>query len=332
MYFDSNPLFSVIIPCYNAVDWICRALQSLEKQTFRNFEAVLVDDCSTDGTYEMLLQYQATSTLTVQVLRNVRNSGPGASRNYGIREARGKYIAFMDSDDWYEPSLLEQVYHRIETSGAELVFYDFCRCFENGKKVTGRYTRNYAEGMPERCFIALCFESMWTLVVRKTIFGQVNLPELYNAEDVVTVPLLASKASRIAFIPQPLYNYYYRAGSLCTGRDQKIVESYRKAYEYLREQYDRRYEDEFEFCMIKMVLYGIVYNAVRSKMKMREIKPVIRAFRQEHPRWKHNPYLKTLPLRKVFFIRCASAGGYFLLRGYCRLQEYLLLRNAKDNE
>lgn len=331
MYSDTATLFSVIIPCYNAVDWISRALQSLEEQTCRDFEVVLVDDCSTDGTYKALLNYQATSLLAVRVLQNARNSGPGASRNYGIREARGEYIAFMDSDDWYEPQLLERVYHKIETSGAELVFYDFYRCFENGKKMAGRCTRNYDESMPERCFIALCFESMWTLVVRKTILGQVNLPELYNAEDVVTVPLLASKAARIAFVPEPLYNYYYRLGSLCTGKNKKIVASYCEAYDYIRERYDRQYEDEFEFCMIKMVLYGIVYNAIRSKIELQEIKPVIRAFRQEHPRWKRNPYLKTLPLRKVFFIRCASAGGYFLLKGYCRLQEYLFLRNAGNN-
>jgi hypothetical protein len=99
---EAMPLFSVVIPAYNCVDWIAAALESVFSQTFKNFEAIVVDDGSTDGTREVLERYANHLRLIRQ-----KNRGPGAARNRGIREASGRYVAFLDSDDIWFPWTLE---------------------------------------------------------------------------------------------------------------------------------------------------------------------------------------------------------------------------------
>ena len=89
-----SPIFSIVIPCYNSWRYMERGLHFLEKQTFIDFEVIFVDDCSTDDTYCQLEKYQQQSILSIRIIRNIKNSGPGESRNYGIKMAKGDYIAF----------------------------------------------------------------------------------------------------------------------------------------------------------------------------------------------------------------------------------------------
>lgn len=93
---------SVIIPCYNAAAYIDRCFKALENQTYKDFDVIVVDDCSTDNSIEIIEKYRATSKLTITIMKNDINSGPAASRNKGIRKSTAEYITFCDSDDWYE--------------------------------------------------------------------------------------------------------------------------------------------------------------------------------------------------------------------------------------
>ena len=93
----TSPFFSVIIPTYNREATVRDTLQSIERQVFRDFEVIVVDDGSTDGTVEI-----AESFSFVRVIRQ-QNSGPGVARNTGVKTATGQYIAFLDSDDVWFP-------------------------------------------------------------------------------------------------------------------------------------------------------------------------------------------------------------------------------------
>jgi glycosyltransferase involved in cell wall biosynthesis len=97
-----RPTFSVIVPTYNRLDFLKQALSSIWAQTFRDYEVVVVDDGSNDGTQ----QYLQELGNKVWAIRQA-NSGPGAARNIGVREARGDYVAFLDSDDLWFPWTLE---------------------------------------------------------------------------------------------------------------------------------------------------------------------------------------------------------------------------------
>lgn len=104
---SAAPFFSVIIPTYNRFEWVRAALESVLAQEFSDYEIVVIDDGSTDGTFERLQGYGAR----IKLLRQA-NAGPAAARNRGLSEARGQYVAFLDSDDlWFPWSL--RLYHEL---------------------------------------------------------------------------------------------------------------------------------------------------------------------------------------------------------------------------
>ena len=122
------PFFSVVIPVYNRADLVCPTLDSVAGQTHDSWELLVVDDGSTDGTLAMLEEYRQRLGDRMQVLQQ-SNAGPGAARNRGIAAARGRYVAFLDSDDLWFPWTLEFYRRALEAhdfpaflAGAPLVF------------------------------------------------------------------------------------------------------------------------------------------------------------------------------------------------------------------
>ncbi len=101
-----NDLVSIIAPSYNTAKYIDETIQSVLRQTYTNWEMIIVDDCSTDNTDEIVKLY--LSDTRIKYLKNEKNSGAAVSRNYALREAKGKWIAFLDSDDLWMPEKLEK--------------------------------------------------------------------------------------------------------------------------------------------------------------------------------------------------------------------------------
>ena len=102
-----SPLISIITPNYNCARFIAQTIESVLAQTHTDWEMLIVDDCSTDGSYEIALEYAARDP-RIKVMRNERNSGAAVSRNRALDAAQGEYIAFLDSDDLWEPCKLER--------------------------------------------------------------------------------------------------------------------------------------------------------------------------------------------------------------------------------
>ncbi|MBR1644412.1 MAG: glycosyltransferase family 2 protein [Bacteroidales bacterium] len=106
-------MISVVIPLYNKVDTIVRALQSVASQTFTDYELIVVDDGSTDGGTEVVLQWSKTHGQSLRLLRQ-ENRGVAAARNHGVREARGTWVALLDADDEWRPDFLSAVARLIQ--------------------------------------------------------------------------------------------------------------------------------------------------------------------------------------------------------------------------
>ena len=102
----NKPKVSVIIPVYNSREYIGHCLESLLHQTLRDIEIICVDDGSTDGSGDILEEYSRKDSRVIVL--HQENAGAGAARNYGLRESRGKYLSFLDSDDFFEPEMLEK--------------------------------------------------------------------------------------------------------------------------------------------------------------------------------------------------------------------------------
>ncbi len=117
---QSKPKVSVIIPVYRALPYIDQCLKSIQEQTFSEFEVLCVDDLGGDGTIAVAEEYAAKDA-RFHVLRHEKNSGAGAARNTGIRNAVSEYLVFVDSDDWLERELLQKLYDAMIAGGADSV-------------------------------------------------------------------------------------------------------------------------------------------------------------------------------------------------------------------
>lgn len=99
-----------------------RCLASLEKQIFADFEVIFIDDCSTDNTYDFLRTFCEQTKLNTHLIRMEKNGGPGKAREAGVLAAKGAYVTFMDSDDWYEKCFLENIYQKLSTDDYDMIF------------------------------------------------------------------------------------------------------------------------------------------------------------------------------------------------------------------
>ena len=103
-----NDLVSIIMPSYNTSRYIEDTINSVRQQSYKNWELIIVDDCSTDNTDEVVAKYNDNR---IKYFKNDKNSGAAVSRNKALREAKGRWIAFLDSDDLWLPEKLEKQIH-----------------------------------------------------------------------------------------------------------------------------------------------------------------------------------------------------------------------------
>ncbi|NMA75367.1 MAG: glycosyltransferase [Bacteroidales bacterium] len=134
---SNNPLVSVIIPCFNSEKWIIETLDSVRNQSYSNIEIIIVDDGSTDNTRYLVNEYGKDIIYLYQ-----ENKGPSAARNLGIKNAQGKYVAFLDSDDlWESHKLLEQISFLEKNSDVALVFSNVKVIDEGGNYLYTHYNQ-----------------------------------------------------------------------------------------------------------------------------------------------------------------------------------------------
>ncbi|MDD5940498.1 MAG: glycosyltransferase family 2 protein [Lachnospiraceae bacterium] len=126
---DQDGLVSVIIPLYNAAAYIEQTMHSVEQQTYRNWELILVDDCGPDDSAAVAERIKEASPFReqIRIVHNEKNSGAAASRNHGVLEARGRYIAFLDADDLWKPDKLETQLRFLQEKNAGFTYtsYEF---------------------------------------------------------------------------------------------------------------------------------------------------------------------------------------------------------------
>jgi glycosyltransferase involved in cell wall biosynthesis len=212
----SYPAISIIVPVYNTQDYLAECLDSILAQTFIDFEVLCVNDGSTDASASILAQYAADDqrlTVVSQV-----NQGAGVARNAGIDLARGKYIIFLDSDDWSEPTFLAKLYARAEQTGSDITI---CIARQYNQPL-GEYTANRGIAKTE-----IQKQDTWSLRdFPKNFYGLVStLPfiKLYRreflikhgirfegsrtADDVYFYLTSMGAANKISFVFEPLVNY-----------------------------------------------------------------------------------------------------------------------------
>ncbi|MBO7678056.1 MAG: glycosyltransferase family 2 protein, partial [Thermoguttaceae bacterium] len=200
------PFFSVVVPVYNARQWVGRAIESVLAQSFEDFELILVDDGSPDDSAEVIARY---TDPRVKLIRQ-ENRGEGGARNRGIEASTGKWIAFLDADDQWLPGFLEDHY-RVISDHQEI---DFCyssyrRIYQDGRSVPAMKT----EGISTPILFEDCFRdglfirfTPWigTIAVRRALLEETGLfpVGMRIGTDVYLIMRILLKSRQTAFIPR----------------------------------------------------------------------------------------------------------------------------------
>lgn len=219
----NKPWFSIIIPTYNSVATLGRALLSVDSQTFRDFEVLVCDDGSTDNTEKVARDF--SGRFDIEFIRDVHWGGPARPRNNGLRRAQGEYIAFLDSDDWWYPDKLQRVERY--TGGADVIYHDLDIYTPKGqalfRKVRGRRLNEPAFTDLMRNENALITSSV---VARKSVIDEVGGLEedrsIVSLEDFDLWLKLARRTEKFFYIPLSLGAYWAGEGSISMASAEKI--------------------------------------------------------------------------------------------------------------
>lgn len=212
---NKNLLISVIIPVYNASEYLDKCLESVLSQTLKNIEVICVDDGSTDNSVEIIRNYAASDDRIILVQQT--NKGAGAARNLGLQYARGKYVHFLDADDWLELSAYEESYKVIEDTQADVCVFLYIRydnihgterkvkLFDTGKD-TYRIT-NFATDYRHLCNTSVV---PWNKLYRCEFLKKINayFDEIICANDRAFYFQVITQAQKIVKLSE--YLIYYR--------------------------------------------------------------------------------------------------------------------------
>ncbi len=243
---------SIIIPVYNVEKYLRECLDSILNQTFRDFELICVDDGSTDKSLEILEEYKNRDNRII-ILKQP-HSGAASARNLGIKFAQGKYLQFLDADDWFEPQMLDELFSRAEKFNADMVvcsarkFDEEGRLLESGNpnfavdfNIVPQDTPFCPKDFGDDMF--MLFNAVpWIKLVNKNVIidNQLEFQNLPCCNDVAFSLKLAACVNRvIAFNKELINRRYGRAGSIAKLRAERadcIIRVYMEVKRFLKER------------------------------------------------------------------------------------------------
>ena len=175
-----NDLVSIIMPSYNTASYIENSIKSVLNQTYQNWELLIVDDCSIDNSAEVIQKYLINQK--IRYFKNEKNSGAAVSRNLALREARGRWIAFLDSDDLWLPEKLEKQIKFMEDNDYHFSYTKYSEINENAEE-TGIVVSG-PKKITRTGFYNYCWPGCLTVMYDKNVVG---LIQIYNIKKTMTM-------------------------------------------------------------------------------------------------------------------------------------------------
>lgn len=215
MSYSSLDLVSVIMPCYNSAHFISETIQSIVNQTYKNFELIIVDDCSFDNTIE-IVKYFASNDSRIKFVQLENNSGAAIARNRGLEIAKGRFIAFCDCDDlWFENKLENQVRFMLEKS-IPISFTSYQLVNEDGKSIN--QVINAIERISYKEYLKNTIIGMSTSMIDTSLVNQFRFENIRTRQDTLLwITLL--KRGHIAYgLNEILVKYTIRSNSISANK------------------------------------------------------------------------------------------------------------------
>lgn len=230
---------SVIVPIYNVEKYLERCLESIVNQTIKELEIILINDGSNDGSYQIACTY-ASKDSRVTLLVNEKNIGQGLSRQKGLVHAKGEYVTFVDSDDFIELDMYENLYRKAKEKDYDVVGSDFTYVFQDGKRITNAICREKIEKLNNTYILDRLLSSEQNNFIPNSLCNKIYKLEfikenkieilserfLFLEDLVFNINFFACRPT-VAWIPQSYYNYMLRKGSTMYSYRSHFVDRYK---------------------------------------------------------------------------------------------------------
>ena len=215
----TKPLVSILIPTFNSAQFIAETIASVQQQTYENWEIIVVDDVSTDGTVALISKIRETDVrIQLQVLE--RNSGTGVARNTALGKAKGKYIAFLDADDLWKPEKLEKQILFMQTNDLPFTFSFYDCIDEQGNSLNRRVEA--PRNLSYRQLFFCNYVGNLTGIYDVEFFGKISISNIRKRQDWIHWLTILKKIKRAKPVPESLAFYRIRDNSLSTSKTALI--------------------------------------------------------------------------------------------------------------
>lgn len=272
---------SIIIPIYNCEKFLKECLSSLQNQSFEDFEVICINDCSTDKSRKILEEY-AQKDNRIKIIDNEENKGAAFCRNKGIDIVNSKYCMFLDSDDFFDKTMLEKTFNKAEQTNADIVLFETNKYDNKTHKVTLDYSQDVPENWvfnaqtyPKSLF-NIVSATPWDRLFRTDFIKNtdVRFLNLKTYNDISFICLTMLLAERIVKISEPLINYRVNVKKSITSKKDKSFTDMNNALRYIYDYAVAKipyYKDikhhilDFEFMMYLYYLESTPFNKKERK-------------------------------------------------------------------
>lgn len=212
---NQNPLISIITPAYNAERFIKQTIRSVLNQTYTHWEMIIVDDCSKDNTVEIVQTYEQQDN-RIKLIQLEENSGSAVARNTAMDYAKGRYLAFLDSDDQWLPAKLEMQLQFMQKKDVAFSFTKYVRIHEDGTEtnaVTDAPTSVDYDDLMKHCVIG-CL----TVMLDRKKIGDLRMPNIRTRQDYAFWLKITKKGFLAFGLPEVLAKYRLVEGSISSNK------------------------------------------------------------------------------------------------------------------
>lgn len=296
------PKVSLIIPVYNVENYIEKCLNSVVNQTLKDMEVIIVNDGSKDLSKQKIQKYLEKYPWIKYLEKE--NGGLSDARNYGMPYATGKYIAFLDSDDYVEETMYEEMYNIAEKENADMVDCDFVWEYPNRKrKDIGEIYKTKKE-MIEKCRVVA-----WNKIIKREILEKtkIKFPVGLRYEDMEFFYKLVPYINKVSFIKKCFVHYVQRENSIANTQNVRTKEIFiilDNIISYYKEKglYDE-YRDELEYIYVKFLLCSSLkrISKIAEKRERKQAqKETWDNINKKFPNWRKNSILKKKNLKNLY--------------------------------
>lgn len=284
-------LVSVIVPVYNLENQVEKCLESILNQSYTNLEVLLVDDGSKDNSWTVINEL-AKKDSRVRCIHK-ENGGAASARNLGIKESKGKYLCFVDGDDFVQDSYVSDLYEAIIEKDSDMAWCDFVRVEKGGKEfqIDQPPSKFYLFEMPSSCN-KLFKKSLW-------IDNDIWYPEGIKYEDVAIIPTLVLIAKNPVWVNKGLYNYVYTPNSVTTTYDHRVL-TLVTALDYAYMLFDKfnllkdeKCKDYIEYMFLNNAVELAFRISLASDLNTSDIKKNMEYIKSKFPNMYKNKYIST---------------------------------------